>query len=391
MHDPVDPQDGDIERAAIRAESSANGKVLPIDGARAKPQPVMRLLGPDEIFAPLPPIEYAIGGLLPRASLMLLGGYGSSAKTWLALDMLCAVGAGDRWLGILPCEAGRALFVDYESGERELRRRIQLLAAGRALSRIDGIAIAPMPSAYLGHHKLERELYRCAEVCRLIVLDSLRAASPAADENDSSFRTGLDTLKRIAEHTGCSFCVLVHSKKAGAPSKAGGDADPRESLRGSSAIFDAADVILVSNVNRADECLEIAQTKARSGKPCFAEPARVRILDTAADPLRDVPAGVVLGSLDADAQQTLVPPARESFEARCSRVLAAIRRKPDMGTTGLRQEIGGKAANVDGALEYLLNRKVVVDLGENGRHRYRIFDAPPSGDAQVAHSEETNA
>jgi hypothetical protein len=359
------------ERAAIAEEAAT-----PPPHASTTRRPLFTIHGPDHIFAPLPPLEYAVGQLLPKSSLMILGGYGSSSKTWLALDMLCAVGAGDRWLGAFPCAAGLSTMIDYENGDRELRRRLQALAAGRALSRIDGLQIAPMPGVYLHERRLEDELHRIADGASLIVLDSLRAASPLGDENDSAFRLGLDMLKRVAEHTACSFCVLAHSKKSGTQQRGQEPADQREALRGSSAIFDAADVILVSSLNREDECIDLVQTKARNGKPAIPDTFPLRILDTVPDPERGTPAGVTVSGLAASAE-TASAKRRESFEERCARLRNVIRRKPDMGTMGLRQEIGGKHTLVDGALEYLINRGEVRDLGEGGRHRYRIYDAPP--------------
>ena len=79
----------------------------------------------------------------------------------------------------------------------------------------------------------------------LVVIDSLAAANPGIDENATSARQALDMLHAIAVETNCSFLVIHHSAKSGRRSKGG---DLREALRGSSAIFDAPDGVVMTRL-----------------------------------------------------------------------------------------------------------------------------------------------
>ncbi len=344
---PGGPVNDDVERAAIQDE-----KIVDLEAERARRR-IFNVKGPDHIFSPLPVEEHVIGGLLKRSSLLLLGGYGSSGKTWMACDLLVAVGLGEQWMGRLSCPKGRAMLIDYEGGDTETRRRLQALARARGVESVEGIGIACFPTGYLVDPRFEAELIPLAKSCDVIVIDSLRAASPGADENDSSIRAGLDMLRRVGEQCDCAFVVLVHSKKRGD----GGAGDEREQLRGSSGIFDAADAVLVSTWDRGNDRFELGQTKARQGK--------------ALEPFTVEKGGTRLTSSGVEAE-----PAGENFEKVVERVRGAIRAKPDMGTLALRAEVRVKRDRVDGAIEYLVNRGEVVDLGSERAHRYRVYERP---------------
>lgn len=339
----------DVERDAIAAEN-----VVDFEAEKAKRR-VFNVKGPDHIFAPLPVEEHVIGGLLKRSSLLLLGGYGSSGKTWMACDLLVSVGLGEPWMGRLPCPKGRAMLIDYEGGDTETRRRLQALARVRGVDTIEGIGIACFPSGYLIDPRFETELIPLAKSCDVIVVDSLRAASPGLDENDSKIREGLDMLRRVGELYDCAFVVLVHSKKRGD----GSGGDEREQLRGSSGIFDAADAVLVSTWDKGAERFELGQTKARQGKAL--DPFTVQIVDE--------DGGTRLASADVSGA-----PKNENFEALIERVKRAIRDRPDMGIRAVREAVGGRKERADGAMEYLLNRGEVQNLGTDNAHKYRLYE-----------------
>ena len=126
---------------------------------------------------------------------------------------------------------------------------------------------------YVGTPNFDAALEHLARERDVIVVDSLKAGS-TADENDSSIRRGLDSMRAIGERTGCSFVVLVHAKKtSGSPV----DVDDREILRGSSAVFDAADAVLVSFYRKAEERFDVRQAKARHGRA--VEPFSLRLVD----------------------------------------------------------------------------------------------------------------
>jgi len=319
----------------------------------------VEILGPDAIFAPLEAPDYLVADIIRRGSLTLLGGYGSSGKTWLAIDMMIAVAAGLPWLGRFPSKRGRALFLDWESGAYELRRRFRVVAYGRNITEpLDGVELAPMPRLYLNAPDAEPRLRALAKGRDLVVIDSLRAGSPGVDENDSAMREGLDRIKAVAERTGCAFVVLAHAKKtSGSATKI----DPRETLRGSSAIFDAADTMLVVTYER-DKPLRVDQVKARLGRA--VEPFGVRI---EAVPPAGSAVAVRQCQLEGD-EATATPD--ERFEADCERVLETVRRHPGSGVQALRRRSGMMAARASAAIEELVAKGRIKNLGTRSRHAY---------------------
>jgi len=228
----------------------------------------------DRIWQPLEPPSYLVDGLLVRGSLAMLAAYGASLKTWLALDLHLAVAAGEKWLGRFRVEAGRGVFVDFEAGDYEVRRRVHRLARGREYRvPLEGFAFVTMPACSLVDDVFFVALEFLARGHALICIDSLSAGSPGLDENDARFARSLYRLKAIASKTGCVILVLHHSKK-------GGSDDPRESLRGSSAIFNAVDVVLVMSKTKGG-AFRVEQVKSRGGRS--AEPWTVSVEDVGSE------------------------------------------------------------------------------------------------------------
>ena len=83
----------------------------------------IRALTPEGIMTPLPPAVFLIEQILPRASVVILGGFGGGLKTFLALDAALAVDSGGEWLGHR-CAEGRAIYLAWEGGWHDLQRRL---------------------------------------------------------------------------------------------------------------------------------------------------------------------------------------------------------------------------------------------------------------------------
>ena len=116
--------------------------------ARTEPEKVLEAAGAQvEVFAPnkdvgpegpafnltstndlmrrdFPPVQ--CDGLLPEG-LSILAGRQKLGKSWLALDLACAVASGGLALGKIPCGRGDVLYIDLENGERREQDRIATL------------------------------------------------------------------------------------------------------------------------------------------------------------------------------------------------------------------------------------------------------------------------
>jgi hypothetical protein len=302
----------------------------------------LEIISAEDIFAELAPPSYVAEGILRRGSLTLIGGYGSSGKTWLAVALLVAVATGNRWLGRFQCHQGPARFFDYESDTYEMKRRIQRVALGMGIrDAVTSLDLVSLPRLYLTQSDSEARFTELAKDRAIVIIDSLRAASLGLDENDSRIREGLDRLRAVANRTQCAFVVVVHAKKT---SGAAGEIDNRETLRGSSAIFDAADLVLTVGYKKKKPLL-VQQAKARHGVP--VQPFGVQLQDT---PLGR---GIVVEACDLP--DDAAPEADlEQHTDLCRKIMHHVRSQPGLSGRELRGLIRVRASYIDGALETLV-------------------------------------
>ena len=287
---------------------------------------------PAAIWAPLAPPDFLIDRLFVRGSLGLLVAYGSSFKTWLGISLALAVATGSDWLG-MPSKAGEACFIDFESGDYELRRRFHKIAKGhRYATPVAGFTFSSMPSMSLADDAFFGALEPLMRRFAVIVIDSLAAGSGGMNKNDARFAVPLNRLKAMANATGCVVVLIRHSRKAAGD----GRTDPREMVRGTSAIFNAVDVQI--GLSTDDEGRSVLrQTKARGGK--CREPFTVSVDDVAEDACR-----VTAGELP---EEELAAAGKDPGGVTEAEVLAALEQAGTALTTSkLREAIsvarGGK-------------------------------------------------
>jgi hypothetical protein len=323
------------------------------------------------IAEPLPDLEYIVreiglvaGGGAPH----LLAGYGFSGKT-VAVQSLClSLAAGQPIWGVYKDPARRVCHIDFEQGERLTRRRYQRLAAAMGISLPalgDALVLAVMPPITLSAEHVDR--WRQLMTGRdLIIVDSLRAASGAQDENDSRIRVGLDMLGTLSEHTKCRALVIHHARKMG-PDDPGG----RYAIRGSSAIYDSADSAYVFTGNKG-EPVAVEHVKART----HGEPVPDWALLISDEPTDD---GDNRGGLQVKVFGTELIAKRREESASVARskrtqmdsqtVRKAIEGKPGMGTRELRSATGLSGDRLFNAVSHLGES---VDVREESQGRIRL-------------------
>ena len=340
--------DAPAERAGFPAATSLQLQRLAV--APKVAESTLRIWTPEEIFAPLPEQAFAVSGLLVKGSLALVVALGESLKTWMAVDAVMATATGGKWLGRFDCAKGEALFVDYEAGDYEWRRRALRLAAGRELVLpVQGMGLVSMPPCALTSEEFFQELERLATRYALIAIDSLTGGAGGADENDARFAAPLYRLKSIAARTGCVIIVLHHARKS-APA-ANGEPDPREMVRGSSAIFNAVDVVLYLTRD-GDDRFRVSQSKARGGKKI--DPFTVRVDDV------DERASIVRSG-DVGDQGEDDDGAADAFGVVKGKVVRLIAREHDLrSATEVYRRIKGTKKTVLEAVRELEERRVIV-------------------------------
>lgn len=234
----------------------------PARPATARPATVLTCA---DLARPLPPLDYLVrdlalvaGGGAPH----MVAGYGFSGKTLSLQQMLLALAARRQVWDAYSCTRRRVIHVDCEQGERLTARRYQRLAAAMEVDLAalgDALVVAAMPPITLvpEHRDRWRELMMGRDV---IVIDSLRAATPGTDENASDVRQALDMLGSISAETDCRAIVIHHARKPPVGEKASSN---RYVIRGSSSLYDGCDAVLVFSAE-PDEPISVAVVKARS-------------------------------------------------------------------------------------------------------------------------------
>jgi|SRR5580658_1623969 AAA domain-containing protein len=333
------------------------------------PQPVALLDGP-ALAAPLPDVPYLVremglvaGGGAPH----LLAGYGFSGKTVAVQSMALSLAAARVVWSAYACrDRRRVVHVDMEQGDRLTRRRYQrlALAMGVDLAKLgDSLAVAIMPRITLAatHADCWREMMRGRD---LLIVDSLRAASPGGDENSSDIRSGLDLLGTLSEDTGCRALVIHHARKPSDDAPEG-----RYAIRGSSAIFDGVDSAYLFSAER-DDPVHVQHVKARSHGE-LVEPFALVISDAPIG--TEARAGLVV---EVRAGELIVERRAQRAEAarteRARRDAEGVRRRiaanPGAGTAALRTSTGLSGDRFAAALEHLGD---AVEVREEKRGKAR--------------------
>lgn len=254
----------DDEKAAF-AEAILKPETEPIPAADPwKP------LTMEDVYQPLPPVEFVADGLFERASFNILFGAPGTLKSFLLQDLAVCVATGKPWLTPAPWGEGGAavtthqnpvLWLDQDMGHRRTVERFA--AEGRAHETPDDapLTIFTMPNPPLNAaDPLQIEaLAARAEGAGFIVIDNLRTISGGIDENASQMSEVAYGLRWLAEITGAAVVVIHHQRKSNGLS--GGRAG--DSLRGHSSIEAALDLALQVDREPYSDAIIIKCTKAR--------------------------------------------------------------------------------------------------------------------------------
>lgn len=208
------------------------------------PKDAWNILGTRELAEPLPPIPWLCEPIrLAPGAVTLVAGYGYSRKTMALQSLAVSVATGRSVWGLYSVRKGRVVHLDYEQGERLTKERYQRLARGAGFDigdlEGDALRVACMPRVYLETQDAIDSLLPHVDGAALVIVDSLRAAFPHADENSSDVRSYLDALNHLSGRTGATIVVIHHARK---PSAQSGGTETH-AIRGSSALFDACQTV----------------------------------------------------------------------------------------------------------------------------------------------------
>ncbi len=192
-------------------------------GEAAREPERLRLVGPEELAAPVPPMRWLVRGVWPEGSYGVLAGEKKTLKTYTALALAVAVTSGQPFLGHFDVpRPGAVLYLSGEGGQYPTTARLQRIAAAYGLDR-DELGQLPLhmlfSSAALDDPEFLAVLRGWLDKFRpaLVVLDPLYAFHPSGVEATNLYERGrmlADFRAAIGPDT--ALVVVDHFKKTGA-------------------------------------------------------------------------------------------------------------------------------------------------------------------------------
>lgn len=191
-----------------------------------------------------PPIKWIVPDLIPEG-LTILAGPPKLGKSWMVLDMGCAVAEGGETLG-KECEQGDVLYLALEDNRRRLKSRVRKLLtddewpASLTLS-------TQCPRLDQGGTEAIAEWIDNADNPRLVAIDTLAMVKPPASKRGSAYDSDVNALKGLhdlASERGLSIIVVTHLRKAEAD-------DPVERINSTMGQSGVADTLVVLSRNPA--------------------------------------------------------------------------------------------------------------------------------------------
>ncbi len=211
-------------------------------------QKTFEFLSEEDILA-LPDPVWFIDGIIPEKAFVVMVAPPGTGKTFIVLSMLYALRYGRPWLE-RPTEGIPVLYA-YGEGGSGLKLRIPaLIAKVPGSEEIYFCEELPNLSSKQEVDALIEKVNAARPRPKLIVLDTLARAFVGGDENNAKDMGQLVAgVSRIIKETGATVFLLHHTTKASG------------TMRGSSALEGAADVIMGLNGKDRDICLSCIKMK----------------------------------------------------------------------------------------------------------------------------------
>lgn len=194
---------------------------------------------------------YLIKNVIPRAEVVMLYGASKSGKSFMALDMACAIGRGIEWRGNRVKQGKVAIVVAEGSGGTY--NRIQAYCEYHGIERADVEVFFLKAAPNMTENSQVKELILALQLFNpdLVILDTWAQVTSGANENSGEdMGKALTNAKRIHQFTGATVLIIHHSGK-----------DEAKGARGWSGMVAAADAILEIRRSGDDRVLMVEKQK----------------------------------------------------------------------------------------------------------------------------------
>ena len=274
-------------------------------------------------------VGWLVTDLWAEGGVGCIGGSPKSCKTWLALELACAVASGKHALGRFSVpRPGYVLVVAAEDTPVALRDRALGIARARGfdLDRTP-VGLITEPGFHLDDLTFRGRLDATLEKVRprLLVLDPLVRLHRGDENSSADVSELLGWLRRLQRRHGVAVLLVHHVRKAGA-------AQPGQALRGSGDLHAWGD----SNLYLLREGDRIAMHMEHRGHPAPA-PLWVRLAGT--------PAPLEVEDRNAEPEEPGDPLERK--------ILSVLGREP-LSRTALRERLAVRNETLGAVLERLV-------------------------------------
>lgn len=257
-----------------------------------------KLLSGDDLLN-APPMRWLVQGVIPADGLVALYGASGSGKSFLVLDMGCAIAGGDSpWFGRRIAQAP-VTYVCLE-GEAGMSKRVKAWCSYHEKQFPAALRFIAQPFDLLSDDV--SELAKAVTAVRgeggLVIIDTLNRAAPGADEN-SSIDMGniIAAAKKLQGLVGGVILLVHHTGK-----------DVTRGLRGHSSLYAALDGAI--EVAKIDAHLEWSVAKSKDDITGDANAFKLNIVQVGMDDKGDEITSCVVsqeGRLDKSMRRVLTP------------------------------------------------------------------------------------
>lgn len=179
-------------------------------------------------LAALPPLTWRVRGVLPAQGLAAIYGPSGSGKSFLGIDLCCAIARGRSWFG-KHVTAAPVVYLALE-GEGGIRLRVLAWEKHNGEPLPDGLRFI-LESFDMSSRQDLADLLAVLPAEGVVVIDTLNRAAPSVDENSSKdMGQVLTAAKTIQAHTAGLVVLIHHTGK-----------DQTKGLRGHSSLHAALD------------------------------------------------------------------------------------------------------------------------------------------------------
>lgn len=234
-----------------------------------------KLLSGNDLMS-LPPMRWILRGILPAEGLAALYGPSMSGKSFLVIDMACAIASGvEHWYGFRVTKS-RVTYVCLE-GEAGIGKRIKAWSQHSNCAIPDGLKFVIQSFNLLTDdiNDLAKAITTTNGAGGIVILDTLNRATPGADEN-SSVDTGkiIAAASRLQKIIGGLVLIVHHTGK-----------DETKGLRAHSSLFAALDatIKLSNKANQREWMIE----KSKDGESGKSFPFELKIIKVGIDEYGD--------------------------------------------------------------------------------------------------------